>query len=69
MFHFHKNKKTQRGVTLIELLIAMTIAVIVVGMGFKIYLSSKQIYRSNRTSTVADVRELSIVVWFFRTGS
>ncbi|MGQ4002666.1 prepilin-type N-terminal cleavage/methylation domain-containing protein [Francisellaceae bacterium CB299] len=59
MFHFHKNKKTQRGVTLTELLIAITIAVIVVGMGFKIYLSSKQIYRSNRTSTVADVRELS----------
>ena len=59
MFHFHKTKKNQQGVTLTELLIAMTIAVIVVGMGFKIYLSSKQIYKSNKTSTVADVRELS----------
>ncbi|MFT4694484.1 MAG: type IV pilus assembly protein PilW [Francisella sp.] len=59
MFYFHKTKKTQQGVTLTELLIAMTIAVIVISMGFKIYLSSKQIYQSNRTSTVADVRELS----------
>ena len=60
MFHFHKTKKTQQGVTLTELLVAMTISVIVVGMGFNIYLSSKQIYKSNKNSTVADVRELSV---------
>ena len=59
MFHFRKIKKTQQGVTLTELLVAMTISVIVVGMGFKIYKSSKQIYKLNKKSTVADVQELS----------
>ena len=59
MFHFRKTKKTQQGITLTELLVAMTISVIVVGMGFKIYLSSKQIYKSNKNSTITDVRELS----------
>ncbi|QIW09447.1 prepilin-type N-terminal cleavage/methylation domain-containing protein [Francisella sp. LA112445] len=60
------NKNTSsRGVTLVELLVAVTISAIVITMAINIYLSSKKIYKESKQKTSLDIRQLTAKKIFY----
>lgn len=52
-------KNKHKGVTLVEILVAVTISVIVITMATNVYLSSKKNYKKTKSKTDLDVKELT----------
>ncbi|AIT09883.1 N-terminal cleavage protein [Candidatus Francisella endociliophora] len=52
-------KRFDKGVTLVELLVAITISAIVIVMAINIYISTKKIYQKTKSKTELDVKELT----------
>ncbi|WP_150466780.1 PilW family protein [Francisella sp. SYW-9] len=60
------NKGTSsKGVTLVELLVAITISAIVITMAINIYLSSKKVYEESKQKTSLDIRQLTAKKIFY----
>lgn len=52
-------KRFDKGITLVELLVAVTISAIVIVMAVNIYLSTKKVYQKTKAKAEIDVKELT----------
>lgn len=65
MQEYISKKNLNKGVTLVELLVAVTISIIAITMAINIYLSSKKTYEDTKQKTDFDIKQLSAKKIFY----